>query len=246
MRFKAVTLAFALSLGGAASAQVVNGDFETGSLDPWTVGFTPNGATSVQTVESFDIDGPSGPLGATNAAKFGVGNAATPNQQNQGVEVTQSIALSGGVAYTISLDYAAIRLSTTNNGDGGQFAIIVDGVSLASVATGDTSANQPHYGTLSAPFTPPASGNFTVGFKIGRNFLPPGDLFQYVDNFEVSGGAAPCYPDCNGDALLNLSDFGCFTTRFALGEPYADCNGDTLLNLSDFGCFTTKFALGCP
>ena len=55
-----------------------------------------------------------------------------------------------------------------------------------------------------------------------------------------------CYPDCNGDAVLNLSDFGCFTTKFALGDPYADCNGDTLLNLSDFGCFTTKFALGCP
>ena len=55
-----------------------------------------------------------------------------------------------------------------------------------------------------------------------------------------------CYPDCNGDQLLNLSDFGCFTTRFALGDPYADCNGDGVRNLSDFGCFTTKFALGCP
>ncbi|MCC6661857.1 MAG: EF-hand domain-containing protein [Phycisphaerales bacterium] len=59
-------------------------------------------------------------------------------------------------------------------------------------------------------------------------------------------GAAPCYPDCNGDGALNLSDFGCFTTKFALGDPYADCNGDGVLNLADFGCFTTKFALGCP
>ena len=55
-----------------------------------------------------------------------------------------------------------------------------------------------------------------------------------------------CYPDCNGDGSLNLSDFGCFTTRFALGEAYADCNGDGVRNLADFGCFTTKFALGCP
>ena len=53
------------------------------------------------------------------------------------------------------------------------------------------------------------------------------------------------YPDCNTDRALNLSDFGCFTTKFALGDPYADCNGDGLLNLADFGCFTTKFALGC-
>jgi hypothetical protein len=55
-----------------------------------------------------------------------------------------------------------------------------------------------------------------------------------------------CYADCNGDGQLNLSDFGCFQTAFALGNPYADCNQDTVLNLSDFGCFQTKFALGCP
>ncbi|MCC6660242.1 MAG: hypothetical protein IT437_05080, partial [Phycisphaerales bacterium] len=46
-------------------------------------------------------------------------------------------------------------------------------------------------------------------------------------------GAVPCYPDCNGDGVLNLSDFGCFTTKFALGDPYADCNGDGIRNLSD-------------
>ncbi len=58
--------------------------------------------------------------------------------------------------------------------------------------------------------------------------------------------AQGCYADCNGDAALNLADFGCFQTKFATGDPYADCNGDTLLNLADFGCFQTQFALGCP
>jgi hypothetical protein len=29
----------------------------------------------------------------------------------------------------------------------------------------------------------------------------------------------PCYADCNGDGVLNLADFGCFKTRFALGCP---------------------------
>ncbi|MCC6660285.1 MAG: hypothetical protein IT437_05310 [Phycisphaerales bacterium] len=243
-KFSVAILALALA-GGTAGAQVVNGDFETGSLDPWAIGFTPNGATSVQTVEVFDIDGP-GPLADSQAAVFGVGNAATPNQPNQGIEMTQSLALTGGVAYTIKFDYAATRISAGNNADGGQFAIIVDGTSLTSVATGSTSATNPHYGNLSTVFTPPSSGNYVVGARIGRNFLPPGDLFQHVDNFSVDGGPAPCYPDCNGDSVLNLSDFGCFTTKFALGDPYADCNGDTVLNLSDFGCFTTKFALGCP
>jgi hypothetical protein len=55
-----------------------------------------------------------------------------------------------------------------------------------------------------------------------------------------------CEADCNRDGSLTLSDFGCFQTKFALGDPAADCNKDTYLNLSDFGCFQTKFALGCP
>ncbi len=55
-----------------------------------------------------------------------------------------------------------------------------------------------------------------------------------------------CYADCNGDSVLNIADFGCFQTKFALQDPYADCNMDGLLNIADFGCFQTKFALGCP
>ncbi len=62
----------------------------------------------------------------------------------------------------------------------------------------------------------------------------------------TSPACASCYADCNGDAMLNLADFGCFQTNFATGNMYADCNGDTMLNLADFGCFQTKFAVGCP
>jgi hypothetical protein len=77
-----------------------------------------------------------------------------------------------------------------------------------------------------------------------RYFISPIDLAICKDTgIEV---VSPCYPDCNGDGALNLSDFGCFQTKFALADPYADCNGDVVLNLSDFGCFQTKYALGCP
>ena len=55
-----------------------------------------------------------------------------------------------------------------------------------------------------------------------------------------------CYPDCNADGVLTVSDFGCFQTRFAAGNAYADCNGDSLLTVADFGCFQTMFVLGCP
>ena len=74
---------------------------------------------------------------------------------------------------------------------------------------------------------------------------PTGDWMIRV-KWESLSCSTPCYPDCNGDTNLDLADFGCFTTKFALGDLYADCNADGVRNLSDFGCFTTKFALGCP
>ncbi|MFM9994838.1 MAG: hypothetical protein ACKVU4_03450 [Phycisphaerales bacterium] len=59
-------------------------------------------------------------------------------------------------------------------------------------------------------------------------------------------GCAPCYPDCNQGGTLTVADFGCFQSRFALGDPYADCNTSGTLTVSDFGCFQGKFVLGCP
>jgi hypothetical protein len=108
----------------------------------------------------------------------------------------------------------------------------------------------------SAPITYPADCSWNWN---GWEINPPaakvrviangfGGAYCQMDDMEwaAGGGPPPCYPDCNGDSSLNLADFGCFQTKFALGDPYADCNGDQVLNLSDFGCFTTKFALGCP
>ena len=89
----------------------------------------------------------------------------------------------------------------------------------------------------------------TVRVRFVASDLGDGSIVEAaIDDVRVSEVQCvdACYPDCNADGSLNLSDFGCFTTKFALGEAYADCNGDGVRNLSDFGCFTTKFALGCP
>jgi hypothetical protein len=67
---------------------------------------------------------------------------------------------------------------------------------------------------------------------------------MYYDDLVLESVVA-CYPDCNGDTLLTVGDFGCFQTKFVQGDPYADCNGDTLLTVGDFGCFQTKFVQGC-
>ncbi len=54
-----------------------------------------------------------------------------------------------------------------------------------------------------------------------------------------------CYADCDESGALNVNDYICFQTRFALGEPYADCDGNGVRNVNDYICFQTRFALGC-
>ncbi len=59
-------------------------------------------------------------------------------------------------------------------------------------------------------------------------------------------GFVDCYADCNTDDSLTVADFGCFQTKFVVGDPYADCDADGQLTLADFACFQAKFAAGCP
>lgn len=189
-----MTRRFLLCAAGAivpafsVSADFINGGFKSGDFTGWTIGFTPNGATAVQVVEPFDIDGP-GPLGMSNAGKFSVGNAASPNLPFEGVELTQSLSLTAGTQYTIDFDWAAIRTITSSNGEGGRFALIVDGVELTFQSAGSTSSTNPHYGHISALYTPLVSGNFSIGVRITRQFTIPTPaaptLFQYVDNFSI-------------------------------------------------------------
>ncbi len=56
---------------------------------------------------------------------------------------------------------------------------------------------------------------------------------------------APCPPDCDSSGTLNIDDFICFQTRYAIGDPSADCDASGGLNIDDFICFQTAFAIGC-
>ncbi len=57
--------------------------------------------------------------------------------------------------------------------------------------------------------------------------------------------AATCAADCDASGALNIDDFICFQTLFALADPTADCDASGALNIDDFICFQTLFALGC-
>jgi agmatine deiminase len=62
-------------------------------------------------------------------------------------------------------------------------------------------------------------------------------------NFAIAG--TTCYPDCDGSGGLNIDDFICFQTLYALSDPAADCDGSGGLNIDDFICFQTFYAIGC-
>jgi hypothetical protein len=247
-----VGVASIAAAAGAAHGQAfVNGDFETGSLDPWQVRNTTNGLGAPGAVAMIDIDGP-GPLDASQAAMFGVGQAVFMSGAQEGVEMGQELTLTAAVMYTVDFDWSAQRLGANNNAEGGVFSLIVDGTAIVTQSAGTTSSSMPHYGHIQGSFTPTSGGTHVVGVRITRPFQVPGDVFQYVDNFVLSGGTAPCYANCDNSTtapILNVNDFICFQTQFAAGTSYANCDNSTtppVLNVNDFICFQTQFAAGCP
>jgi hypothetical protein len=248
-----------LSLVGAAQAQFVNGDFETGDLSGWTVRLTPNGATAFQDAFVYDIDGP-GPLEPSYAGRFGVGNEV-PNFPNlAGIELFQDLNLTAGVEYTISFDWSAMRQFAGSNAEGGVFSLFVGEQVLATQAAGDTSSTVHHFGRISQNFAPMTTGSYAVGVRITRPYLVAGDLYQFVDNFRIESGSS-CYPNCDGstvEPILNVDDFTCFINEYASAQSlpheqqlthYSNCDGSTIapvLNVDDFTCFINQYAQGCP
>jgi len=122
-------LAAALALAGVASAVgangVVNGDFETGSLSPWTTFTTANGTIGGGDLQSFDTTG----SGASLAAHFDVGEVSFTGLR-EGGGIYQNFS---GAPYTISADVASTAASGhPGNADCGLFLLQLDGVTIAS------------------------------------------------------------------------------------------------------------------
>ena len=183
---KLLVLAAVVALCGVASAQnlFTNPGFETGTFAGWTVKPTTNGTSNPpETVAMYDIDG-AGPLPDSLAAKFAVGQVTFQSGVQCGMELTQSLALTAGQQYTFDFDLSTERKSSTGNAAGGNFYLIVNGVSIAewlSGGIGGSYGNNKYY-HMTANYTPAASGNFDIGLRITRPYICPGDVFQYVDN----------------------------------------------------------------
>lgn len=54
-----------------------------------------------------------------------------------------------------------------------------------------------------------------------------------------------CIADCDKNDSLDIDDFVCYQTLYAIGDPKADCDSDGKLLIDDFICFQTAYAIGC-
>ena len=100
-----------------------------------------------------------------------------------------------------------------------------------------------YYDTASA-LAPASPGSvFVCGYTEG-NIITGGGGGGFADAWLARYDL--CYPDCTGDGAQTVADFGCFQSKYVLGDPYADCNASGTLTVADFGCFQGKYVLGCP
>ncbi len=70
-------------------------------------------------------------------------------------------------------------------------------------------------------------------------------IFVIHNGFLTIVDPTPCFADCDCSGSLNIDDFICFQTHFALADFYADCDKDGSLTIDDFMCFQAAYTAGC-
>lgn len=193
MRISRTGLAFALGVLIAAGASPVNagsilldGDFQTDTLTPWTAFTTANGSID----GSPNVVSLNAGSAASMAAQFSVGEDDYTGLP-EGGGIDQSFTLSSGGTFDFFADIASENVYTLPNADAGTFSILVDGTMLASDSLGGFTypctgaCNQTITGTLSGSVAL-APGVHTFEVLITRDFQCCGDVDQYVDNISLT------------------------------------------------------------
>jgi hypothetical protein len=177
----AAALTFVAVASAVGANGIVNGDFETGSLSPWTTFTTANGTIGGGDVASFDTTG----TGASLAARFNVGEVVFSGQ-NEGGGIYQNFS---GAPYTVSADVAAQAAPAhPGNADCGTFFLQLDGSTIASHAFGTCPGSSVARWHFFVHVPNGVSGSHQLRILIERTFTAGGPTStpeEYVDNVRV-------------------------------------------------------------
>jgi len=253
-RTAATVILGSLLLAAPALAQVVNGDFETGSLAPWVMSNTAAGGAVASGVGLYDIDGP-GPHPSSQCASFIAGRTG-PSLVPEGVQLTQSVTLSATRRYRMGFRWAVNAVVNVFNANGGFFDVLVDGVSIAQSVAPITVAGHTDYGSVSAIYRPSHSGVFQLGASVRRNAGAGEEVVEFIDDIittplcpadldDGSGAGAP-------DDGVTIDDLLFFLPLYGAGDLRADLDNGSMTGTRDQGVtiedllyFLAHFAAGC-
>jgi hypothetical protein len=191
---KVIILSVVLAVSSFGGSIVTNGNFETGSLDGWTVFATPNGLTGppgggLPDVVLFDTTG----SGVSDSAQFDVGQVTGIPGDQEGGGLRQNVSLLAG-SYMFFADVAAQDSPSGPNAELGVFSVLLDGVVEGATDLGTSpGADDTVLGALSASFNVPTSGSYQLEILITRPYA--GGLAytpdQYLADVAISSANSP-------------------------------------------------------
>lgn len=181
-----------LSTASTSFAGLINGDFETGNFNGWTVQNNDGCCGGIPLVTLFDTNND----GISNfAATFDVGRG--------GATISQTVSLNAG-----SLIFSANLSSWSNsiNADGGTFKVYFDGLLLNQYDFG-TNPLTTLYGSLNFFLANVNAGNHVLQIGITRQYAASwgNTPFEYIDDINLSGTSVLAVPEPSTLTLLTVS-----------------------------------------
>ncbi len=237
-----------VSMAGGASAQtlganlVVNGDAETGTMDPWTP------------TDQLQVTPSSGPgsLGLPGGVSIGdwcfagvLGSAVERCEQTIDLGALASQIDGEGLVCEFSAlvqdrvagggaDVMRLRLRFLDTG-GGELGLLQ--LTDPSAPNGVFDWNE----VSAIGFLPVGTRALLCEMETSRNAGSSTDAF--ADNISAVL-AEPCEADITRDGRVNTNDFFAFLTIYQAGDPGADFTGEGDINTNDFFAFLA-FYQGC-
>lgn len=180
MKTKLLALATvgAVLLASSANANLItNGDFETGDLTGWSTFTTINGTLGTSGVVPFNTTG----AGASNSARFRVGQVSFTPTIHRGGGIFQNISVLSAGTLDLGVDIASYSPFHTNY-SGGMVSLLLDGLVVASHDFGHITIGTTERSSLAATIAVTA-GTHEVKILMTRPYIQTtATPQQYLDN----------------------------------------------------------------